>query len=116
MDRIVETRNVPKEGIQDFGNYIKQAISPMSMDDKATWNSKQAYIALGHLLHTCASLRIDSTPMEGFDPKAYDEILGLSAKQLRATLVCTIGYRHEEDQSQYMKKVRKSKEELFETI
>ena len=99
-----------------FGNYIKQAISPMSMDDKATWNSKQAYIVLGHLLHTCASLRIDSTPMEGFDPKAYDEILGLSAKQLRATLVCTIGYRHEEDQSQYMKKVRKSKEELFETI
>lgn len=41
------------------------------------WAQKQAYIAMGVLLTVCASMGIDSCPMEGFDPKKYDEILGL---------------------------------------
>ena len=54
--------------------------------------------------------------MEGFDSAAYDEILGLSAQNLKASLVLTLGYRHEEDVNQHFPKVRKSNDVLFETI
>lgn len=116
MQDVSSTRNIPLEGTQQFGKYIKGAISNLSNEQKQIWSSKQTYIALGNALHTCARLRIDTTPMEGFDPAAYDQILGLSAKNLQASLVMTIGYRHEEDGSQHQPKVRKADAEIFETI
>ena len=36
---------------------------------------------------------VDATPMEGFDPKALDELLGLSAKGLRSVTIMPLGYR-----------------------
>ena len=116
MQDVASTRNIPLEGTQQFGDYIKGTLKNLSADEKAIWSSKQTYIALGQVLHTCANLRIDSTPMEGFDAAAYDEILGLSAKNLKATLLLPIGYRHEEDEHQNYVKVRKSNAVLFETI
>lgn len=44
------------------------------------WAQRQAYIAMGFLLETAALLKIDATPMEGLDPKAYDEILNLKVR------------------------------------
>jgi nitroreductase len=80
------------------------------------WAQKQAYLALGNLLNAAAELKIDVTPMEGFLPEQYNEILGLTEKRLHATLVATIGYRHDEDDTQNYAKVRKPITELFETI
>lgn len=111
-----KTRNLPLESVDGFKNYVNQTLEPLSIEIKSNSNAKQAYIALGNLLHTCATLRIDATPMEGFDPAGYDEVLGLNEKNLRATLVCPIGYRHEEDKYQYLKKVRRNHEDLFEII
>lgn len=116
MQDVATTRNIPIEATEQFGELIKGTISQLTPEEMAIWSSKQTYIALGQALYTCANLRIDSTPMEGFDPAAYDEILGLSAKNLRASLVLAIGYRHEEDASQHLAKVRKSSEAIFETI
>jgi nitroreductase len=116
MQDVATTRELPLEATTQFGDYIKGALTNFSAEEKGIWSSKQTYIALGQALHTCANLRIDSTPMEGFDPAAYDEILGLSAKNLKATLLLPIGYRHEEDQNQHYAKVRKSNEVLFETV
>lgn len=116
MNDVSSSRNVPIEATVPFGDYIKGAIANFSPEQKAIWTSKQAYIALGQVLHTCAMLRIDSTPMEGFNPSAYSEILGLSEKNLQASLVLTLGYRHDDDGNQHMAKVRKSHEVLFETI
>lgn len=116
MQDVSSTRNIPIEETAQFGDYIKGAIQNFSTEQKEIWSSKQTYIALGQVLHTCARLKIDSTPMEGFDSAAYDEILGLSAKNLKASLVLALGYRHEEDASQHLPKVRKSNEVLFETI
>ena len=78
--------------------------------------SKQTYLALGNLLNAAAELKIDITPMEGFVPAKVNEILGLDKLNLNATLIATIGYRHEEDATQQYKKVRKSNEELFITL
>ena len=116
MQDVAATRQAPIESTEQFGNYIKGAISNFTPEQKQVWASKQSYIALGQALHTCATLRIDSTPMEGFDPASYDKILGLSKQNLHANLALALGYRHAEDANQNFTKVRKSPEVLFETI
>jgi nitroreductase len=67
-------------------------------------------------LNAAAELKIDVTPIEGFLPDQYNEILGLSAKGYAASVVAAVGYRHEDDATQHLAKVRKSTAELFETI
>ena len=116
MNLVSNTRNLPVENLNDFANLIKGTVNSRSEEEVLFWTSKQTYIALGQLLHSCASLRIDATPMEGFDVSKYDEILGLSDKNLTATLVCPVGYRHSDDKSQHNPKVRKSLDDLIETI
>ena len=64
----------------------------------------------------CAELKIDSTPMEGFEADKYNEILGLTEKGLKADVVLAVGYRSEEDETQHGVKVRKPIEKLFETV
>ena len=85
-------------------------------DIKAEWTAKQTYLAVGNLLSAAASLKIDTCPMEGFEPKAYNEALGLTEKGLNAAVVVALGYRSEEDETQHYKKVRQSKEKLFTHI
>ena len=98
--------------IESIGNFIGNK-SPEAIQH---WTSNQTYIVLGQLLSACARLKIDATPMEGFNPKGYDEVLHLSEKNLTATVVCPIGYRSDEDTYQHLKKVRKSKESYFTFI
>lgn len=113
---IAQIRAVSIDSISGFGTYMKKQILPLKNEYIADWNAKQAYIALGHLLHTCASLRIDATPMEGFQKEAYDEILKLEQQGLQSVLVCPMGYRSSEDMNQKLVKVRRSIIDLFETI
>ena len=93
---------------------MKSTLKNMGQEKVAAWSSRQAYIALGQLLLTCANLRVDATPMEGFVPSEYNDILGLNDSNLTATLVCPIGYRHKEDQNQHLAKVRKPLNDIFE--
>jgi nitroreductase len=109
------TRCIDPANLQGYGNFVKAKMKELSPDQKKTWNSKQAYIALGQLMAVCAELGIDATPMEGFEPENYNEILGLNERGLTATLVCPIGYRSEEDAAQHTTKVRKPLNELFES-
>ena len=104
------------EAVKGYGDFMKNSLIGLPQDKKAIWTSKQTYLALGNLLNAAAELKIDVTPMEGFEPEKYNEILGLNALGLNASLVATVGYRHEEDATQHLAKVRKSTEELFETI
>jgi nitroreductase len=116
LTRIGDTRNIPVESLAGFGNYMKGTINHLSEDAKNIWASKQTYLALGNLLNAAAELKIDVTPMEGFNPAQVNEIVGLDKLGLNASLMATIGYRHEEDATQHLKKVRKSNEELFITL
>jgi nitroreductase len=109
-------RGIEVEALKGFGDSMKKTMNQLDMQKKQIWNSKQTYIALGQLLHACADMKIDATPMEGFDPAGYDEVLGLTEKNLLASLVCPVGYRSEEDANQHFKKVRKSQEDLVEFI
>lgn len=67
-------------------------------------------------MNAAAELKIDVTPMEGFSPETVNKILGLNELGLNASLLAPVGYRHAEDTTQHLKKVRKSNEELFITI
>jgi len=71
--------------------------------------AKQAYIGLGVALVAAAFEGVDSTPMEGFNPKAVDEILGLGARGLRSVVILPLGYREEaNDWLVSLKKVRRA--------
>lgn len=116
LSNISETRGVPTEAVAGFGGYIKGFLSGLTEEQKNTWAAKQTYIAMANLIHAAPLLHIDATPMEGFDAKKLNELLGLDEKGLNASLVVSIGYRHEEDAQQHAKKVRKPLEELFVTL
>jgi nitroreductase len=116
IENIAQTRGISIEAVKGYGDFMKNSLVGLSQEKKAIWTSKQTYLALGNLLNAAAELKIDVTPMEGFEPEKYNEILGLNALGLNASLVATVGYRHEEDATQHLAKVRKSTEELFETI
>ena len=111
-----ETRGLPLESVTGFADFMKSKISTLPENVKNIWSAKQTYLALGNLLNAAAHLKIDATPMEGFVPEKVNEILGLTELSLNACLIATIGYRHEEDALQHLKKVRKSSAELFITL
>lgn len=112
-----EKHSVPLEDFRAYGHQMKTSIvENMDSDKQDIWMAKQVYIALSNALSACALLNIDAAPMEGFDPEAYSDILGLSQKGLKATVVLGIGYRSIEDETQFLPKVRKPFNHLFETI
>jgi nitroreductase len=108
-----KTRGLPADALKGYGDFMKSKIVALPEDVRNTWASKQTYLALGNLMNAASELKIDVTPMEGFEPSQVNEILGLGKLGLNATLLATIGYRHEEDATQHYAKVRKSNEELF---
>ena len=108
-----KTRGLPADALKGYGDFMKSKIVALPEDVRNTWASKQTYLALRNLMNAASELKIDVTPMEGFEPAQVNEILGLGKLGLNATLLATIGYRHEEDATQHYAKVRKSNEELF---
>jgi len=68
---------------------------------------------LGASLIAAAFEEVDSTPMEGFDSKSVDEILGLSAKGLRSVTIMPLGYRLKgQDWLETLKKIRRPRQEF----
>lgn len=116
LDLICQKRNLPPGSMKGYGDYMKSVLLKLSPEEFKIWTSKQTYLALGNLLNAAAELKIDTTPMEGFVPEQVNEILGLDKLGLNASLLATIGYRHQEDSNQFNAKVRKSNEELFITL
>jgi nitroreductase len=116
INNVSAERGLPKEALSGFSDYINGFLGTLTEDQKNTWATKQAYIALSTLVNSAAQLKIDTTAMEGFDPAKVNSILGLEEKGLNAAVMAAIGYRHAEDANQHLKKVRKPNEELFITI
>lgn len=116
IQNVSATRNVPVEGLKTYSDMMKSALLPLSPEAKSHWTTKQTYIAFSNAMQAATELKIDSCPMEGFQPVEYNKILGLNAKKLNAAVVLAVGYRSQEDKNQHLAKVRKSKEVLFTHI
>jgi nitroreductase len=116
VERIITVRGGSREALVDYENAMKGAAQrAVSGGYIETWNSRQAYIALGFLLETAALLGIDATPMEGFDAAQFNAILGL--EEYSAVAVAALGYRDaENDWLANLPKVRKADHELIERI
>lgn len=113
VDRMAEVRKTNKASLSGFAEFVKGKMAEASPEDQQVWTNKQTYIALGNILAMCGELKIDSCPMEGFEPEKYNEILGLTEKGLNASVVIPIGYRSSEDNYAGAPKVRRSNKDLF---
>jgi len=113
MNNIATTRGIPVDALAGFRAAFDGAVAGTEQENLA-WNTRQTYIALGVGLTAAAALEVDATPMEGFNPAALDEILGLADKNLASVTILVLGYRDAEaDGLAGAAKVRKSADDLF---
>ena len=114
FDLVNEQRGFTSEG---WENYRKMLLSNYpGRDPQVNFEhaARQAYIGLGAALIAAAFEEVDSTPLEGFEPKALDEILGLGSRGLRSVAIMPLGYREEaNDWLVNLKKVRRPREEFI---
>lgn len=105
---------------EGWENYREKLLSTYPNRDKeVNFNhaAKQAYIAFSQSIAAAALLGVDTTPMEGFEPKALDKILNLEKKGLRSCVLLAVGYRDvKNDWLVDLPKVRKDKEDLVTFI
>ncbi|MBT9189210.1 nitroreductase family protein [Zobellia russellii] len=113
FDLTNEIRGFKNEGWENYRQQLLGMYPQRDPEVNFQHAARQAYIAFAEALTAAAFEGVDSTPMEGFDPDAVDEILGLRAKGLRSCVLLPIGYRKtEEDWLANLVKVRKSTEDL----
>lgn len=113
INLIASERDSNVNELADFKNMISGYLLARSDEENFFWSAKQAYIGLGTALIAAANLKIDSTPMEGFDAERFDSILGLREKGLKSVVLLALGYRDEEnDWNAKLKKVRLPKEDF----
>jgi len=76
---------------------VNAVVHGMDESTRRTWESRQAYLALGTLLTAAALLGIDTSPLEDIVPAEYDIVLGLTERNLTAVVACALGYRSAAD-------------------
>lgn len=108
---VKKVRNTPDTIMKPFKDFLTNEVESKTQKELFQWNKNQAYLTLGNLLTVCALEKIDSCPMEGFDPVKYDEILNLHEQNLTSILLLPIGYRAEDDFMKALTKVRKDIED-----
>lgn len=113
FDRVEEIRNTPRAILQPFETFLVDDFSEKSSASIDAWMEKQAYLAMGNILTVCALEGIDACPIEGFEPEAYDSLLGLNSLGLKSVLVLPIGYRSDDDMFANFKKVRRGIDEVI---
>lgn len=100
-------RGVPDSATEDYVNNLLGIFSKMTPEEHFHHAAKQSYIGFGVAISEAALLKVDATPMEGFEAAKLDEILGLRALGLRSTTILPLGYRDEDgDWLVNLKKVR----------
>jgi len=110
-------RGTKNEGWENYRQMLLNSYPQKDAEENFNHAAKQAYIAFSQAIAAAAFEGVDSTPLEGFDPAALDEILNLREKGLRSCVMLPLGYRDtEKDWLVNLTKVRKSKEDLVTLI
>lgn len=116
LRELKQVRKETDEYIDNYRSKIRKVIENPEIN-KFSWMIRQTYIALGFAVIASAELGIDSTPIEGFDVQAMNELLGLNTDVEEAVVLLALGYRNaEEDHLVGKPKVRKSMEKLVEKL
>ena len=110
-------RGLDAGALSKFRNGLHSYFSAIDAEQKALWAAKQAYIALGTALIAAAELKVDATPIEGFNAATIDSVLGLKEKGLHSTVILALGYRDsEKDYMSATKKVRLPIDEMITKV
>ena len=111
-----EKRNATDDYIETYRQKITR-VQNSNQINTFEWAIRQAYIALGFAMVAAAELGIDSTPIEGFNPAALNEILHIDTSKEETVVLLTLGYRDEaNDHLANKPKLRKPLDELIEKI
>ena len=113
IDLVSKVRGMDVGSLKGYSDMIKGSLVGKSTEQRIEWATKQVYIALGVIITTASSMEIDSAPMEGFDPKKFDEILGLEKMGLESKVAVALGFRSADDASAGYAKVRYPKEKVI---
>ena len=117
FDLTNEIRGFKNEGWENYRQMLLGSYPQKDAEENFNHAARQAYIAFSAAIIAAAYEGVDATPIEGFDPAALDEILGLRAKGLRSCVILPIGYRDtDKDWLVNLKKVRKSTEDLVTVV
>lgn len=106
-------RGMPEFKMDDYKKRILGAYVPLGDVFMANHSARQAYISATVVITQAAEMKIDTTPMEGFNNVGLDQLLELEKLGLKSQLLVALGYRDvENDWNLKMPKYRKSLEEL----
>lgn len=110
-------RGLPDTATDAYRTNLLANFAKLTKEEQFHHAAKQAYIALGIGMVAAAQLKVDATPMEGFDAAALDQLLDLPAQGLRSVALLPLGYRDPEgDWLVNMKKVRTPESEFFKKL
>ena len=117
FDHTNDIRGFKNEGFENYRQMLLNTYPQKDAEVNFQHAARQAYIAFSMAIAAAAFEGVDSTPIEGFEPDALDEILNLRAKGLRSCVILPLGYRDtENDWLANLAKVRKNKEDLVTLI
>ncbi len=107
FSRTVSERGVPVDSMDDYKNRLTSRYSSFTAEQNYIHAAYQAYISFGIAIAAAAELKVDSTPIGGFDNAALDKLLNLKEHGLRSVILLPLGYRDaENDWLVNLKKVR----------
>ena len=110
-------RNMPDSTTDSFRKSLLASFEKQTPEQHFNHAAKQAYIGLGFALIAAANEKVDSTPMEGFNPEELDKLLELKKQGLRSTAILALGYRDiEKDWLAKLEKVREPMSEFVTII
>jgi len=113
FDLVNTVRGFKNEGWEAYRQQILNTYPQRDAETNYQHAARQAYIGVGTALIAAAQEKVDSVPMEGFDPSKVDDILGLTARGLRSVVILPLGYRaNEGDWLQNLEKVRRPQDEF----
>lgn len=101
-----EVRGTTVESLKGYHDMMAGALLSRPATVLQAWAERQCYLAFQNLMLSAALLGIDSCPLEGLDPKKYDEELGLPALGYATVAACALGYRAAGDKYATAPKVR----------
>ncbi len=117
FDLVNTERGSSNEGWEAYRQMLLGSYPARDAQTNFEHAARQAYIGLGAALIAAAFEEVDCTPMEGFDPKALDTILGLPARGLRSVAILPLGYREASgDWLVNLKKVRRPRAQFITEI
>ena len=113
-DFTTDERGLPRGRFGSYTDKIKSIYLNTSAEENFAHTARQTYIALGLALAQAAELKVDTTPVEGFDNAIVDKVLKLDELGLRSVSLMYVGVADPElDWIGSMKKVRLPNEEFI---